>query len=148
MFVAKEKNEETGKTSFVYFVLVQDNELGEKRLDEELIRKYECTLRGEKPKHLRKLDKLFGICSCMHKIRTVESDDPWKVPESPWNPAKLDCFTCKGFKDHGICAHVYSPRYTSRQYRPRYTWRYTYIARCLLPAISPTVSRITIQLAI
>jgi len=28
------------------------------------------------------------------------------VPESPWNPLHLDCFTCKGFKSVGICSHV------------------------------------------
>ena len=28
------------------------------------------------------------------------------MPESPWNPLHLDCFTCKGFKSVGICSHV------------------------------------------
>ena len=101
----KEKDEETGKESFVYYVLGEDNELGEKKLSNELITKYECTLRGEKPAYLRSLEKLLGICSCMHKIRTVQEDDKWKVPESPWNPGKLDCFSCKGFKRTGICSH-------------------------------------------
>ena len=28
------------------------------------------------------------------------------MPESPWNPLHLDCFTCKGFKSVGICSHA------------------------------------------
>ena len=46
-------DEDTGKKSYVYYVLVQDNELRERKLNHELIAKYESTLQGKKPKHLR-----------------------------------------------------------------------------------------------
>jgi hypothetical protein len=33
-------------------------------------------------------------------------DPKWKVPRCEYNPCKLDCIYCKGFKHVGICSHV------------------------------------------
>ena len=31
---------------------------------------------------------------------------PYERAGCDWNPMKLNCFTCKGFKHDGICSHV------------------------------------------
>ena len=82
VWAKKEKGSTTGTDSIVYYVLSQDNELGEKRLSQELIMKYECTLRGEKPSRLRSLEKLFGICSCMHKVKMVQRTTSGRCPRA------------------------------------------------------------------
>ena len=74
-----ELDEDTGAKTYVYYVLVTDNELGEKKITPELITKYESTLAGVRPKGMKSREKILNICSCMHKLRYVVGDDPWKV---------------------------------------------------------------------
>ena len=49
-------------------------------------------------------DHLIDTAFSYHLV--VPADDEWGVPECKMNPGKMDCPTCKGFKQYGICSHV------------------------------------------
>ena len=46
----------------------------------------------------------YSFKSAETHMTTPTTETP--VAGSQWNPAKLDCFSCKGFKAIGICSHV------------------------------------------
>ena len=76
-----------------------------KKITPKLIELYELEAAGKRDRRIKDLVHLkVDVCLSMHLV--VEADEKWGVPECAYNPAKLNCVHCKGFKHVGICSHV------------------------------------------
>ena len=89
--------------SFIYYVLRKDNDVGLKKIGKIALQQYVDACNGKQAPHLKKFEQFAHVCLSMHFLRYADADE---VPKCEWNPANLNCPTCKGFRNWGICSHV------------------------------------------
>ena len=89
--------------SFIYYVLRRDNEVKLKKIGKIGLQQYVDACSGKKASHLKTFEQFAHVCLSMHFLRYAE---PHEVPKCEYNPAYLNCPTCKGFRNWGICSHV------------------------------------------
>ena len=74
-----------------------------KKITPKLIELYELEAAGKRDRRIKDLVHLeVEVCLSRCTFLVVEADEKWGVPECAYNPAKLDCVHCKGFKHVGI----------------------------------------------
>eukprot|EP00966_Prymnesium_polylepis_P084095 1946501-Prymnesium_polylepis.2 len=103
MNIVKENSRNTDDPKFTFYVLSQSSKTY-KKINADLVRRYNALLNGTRPRGLTKLQSFIEVADALHVVEYGE-DAGRDAPPSELNPDALVC-NCKGFRHVGICSHV------------------------------------------
>ena len=87
-----------------YYVLRKGMGPGLEKITKRLVEMYISAFQGKKDHRVKDMAHLTDTALSLHILSPM--DPTFKVPACEYNPAELDCVTCKGFKNYGVCSHV------------------------------------------
>ena len=103
MHILQDGSRSTDDPSFTFYVLSQSSKTY-KKINADLVYRYNALLNGVRPKGLTKLQSFIDVADALHVVEFAEDVDR-VAPPSDLNPDGLVC-NCKGFRHVGICSHV------------------------------------------